>query len=186
MKELGQDTQRLPEARDPQRPGILGTCSTANIGLRQLKRGTTKYKKWRTDISFSSTQWCSKESESIKQIFMNKGAVPQGTKNEKIIRRNNWKRTFNPAVKDSNYLGIMTARKDNQKLSLKSKKPWKKRHWRSAVQGCSGMESQQVTFRETALKDENHEKKEKRPAPVQLSQHELGRAKRKITSTSKP
>ena len=24
---------------------------------------------------------------------MNKGAVPQGTKNEKIIRRSNWKRT---------------------------------------------------------------------------------------------
>ena len=54
---------------------------------------------------------------------MNKGAVPQGIKNEKIISRSDWKRTFNLAVKDSNYLGIMTARKDNQKLSLKSKKP---------------------------------------------------------------
>ena len=53
---------------------------------------------------------------------MNKGAVPQGTKNEKTISRSDWKGTFNPAVKDSNYLRIMTARKDNQKLSLKSKK----------------------------------------------------------------
>ena len=52
-----------------------------------------------------------KESESIKQTFMNKGAVSQGTKNEKIIRRSNWKKTFNPAVKDSNYLGITTKRK---------------------------------------------------------------------------
>ena len=73
-------------------------------------------------MSFSNTQWCSKESESVKQTFMNKGAVPQGTKNEKIISRSDWKGTFNPAVKDSNYLVIMTARKDNQKLSLKSKK----------------------------------------------------------------
>ena len=36
MKELGRDTQR---------PGILRMCSIANVGLRQLKRGTTKYKK---------------------------------------------------------------------------------------------------------------------------------------------
>jgi len=35
------------------------------------------------------------------------------------------------------------------------------------------MESQQVIFRETVLKDENHEKKGKRPALEQLSQHEL-------------
>ena len=49
-------------------------------------------------------------------------AVLQGTKNEKIIRRSDWKRTFNPAVKDSNYLGIMTARKYNRQLSLKSEK----------------------------------------------------------------
>ena len=54
---------------------------------------------------------------------MNKGAVSQGTKNEKTISRSDWKGTFNPVVKDSNYLGIMTTRKDNQKLSLKSKKP---------------------------------------------------------------
>ena len=74
-------------------------------------------------MSFSSTQWYNKESESIKQTFINKGVVPQGTKNEKTISRSNWKGTFNPTVKDSNYLGIMTARKDNQKLSLKSKKP---------------------------------------------------------------
>ena len=74
-------------------------------------------------MSFSSTQWCSKESDSIKQTFMNKGAVPQGTKNEKTISRSDWKGTSNPAVKDSNYLRIMTVRKDNQKLSLKSKKP---------------------------------------------------------------
>ena len=54
---------------------------------------------------------------------MNKGAVLQGTKNEKIIRRSDWKRTFNLAVKDSNYLGIMTVRKYNRQLSLESEKP---------------------------------------------------------------
>ena len=54
---------------------------------------------------------------------MNKGAIPQETKNEKIISRSDWKGTFNPAVKDSNYLKIMTARKYNRQLSLKSKKP---------------------------------------------------------------
>ena len=57
VKELGWDTQRL---------GILRTCSTAKVGLRQLKRGTTKYKKRRIDMSFSSTQWCSKEPESLE------------------------------------------------------------------------------------------------------------------------
>ena len=31
----------------------------------------------------SSTQSCNEESESIEQTFMNKGAVPQGTKDEK-------------------------------------------------------------------------------------------------------
>ena len=31
----------------------------------------------------SSAQLCSEELESIKQTFMNKGAVPQGTKDEK-------------------------------------------------------------------------------------------------------
>ena len=60
MKELGRDTQRLPEAWDPQ------DVHTAKVGLRQLKRDTMKYKKRKTDISFSSTQWCSKEPESLE------------------------------------------------------------------------------------------------------------------------
>ena len=47
---------------------------------------------------------------------MNKGAVPQGTKNEKTIRsRSSWKGTFNLAVKDSNYLGKMTRIEGSQK-----------------------------------------------------------------------
>ena len=46
---------------------------------------------------------------------MNKGAVAQGTKNEKTISRSGWKGTFNPAVKDSNYLGKMTRMEGNQK-----------------------------------------------------------------------
>ena len=62
-----------------------------------------------------STHSCSKESESIKQTFMNKGAVPQGTKNEKTISRSGWKGTFNPAIKDSNYLGKMTGIEGSQK-----------------------------------------------------------------------
>ena len=63
----------------------------------------------------SSAQSCSKESESIKQTFMNKGAVPQGTKNEETLSRSGWKGTFNPAIKDSNYLGKMTRMKGSQK-----------------------------------------------------------------------
>ena len=31
----------------------------------------------------SSTQSCSEESKNIEQTFMNKGVVPQGTKDEK-------------------------------------------------------------------------------------------------------
>ena len=60
-------------------------------------------------------QSCSEELESIEQTFMNKGAVPQGTKDEKTINRSGWKRTFNLAVKDSNYLGKMTKMEDSQK-----------------------------------------------------------------------
>ena len=67
------------------------------------------------DKRVSSTQSCSEESESIKQTFMNKRAVPQGTKNEKTISRSGWKGTFNPAVKDSNYLGKMTRMVGSQK-----------------------------------------------------------------------
>ena len=63
----------------------------------------------------SSAQSCSEESVSIKQTFMNKGAVPQGTKDEKIISRSGWKGTFNLAVKDSNYLGKMTRMEGSQK-----------------------------------------------------------------------
>ena len=63
----------------------------------------------------SSAQSCSEESKSIKQTFMNKGAVPQGTKDEKTISRSGWKRTFNPTVKDSNYLGKMTRMEGSQK-----------------------------------------------------------------------
>ena len=53
---------------------------------------------------------------------MNKGAVPQGTKDEKkkqkqnkTISRSDWKRIFNPVVKDSNYLGKMTRMEGSQK-----------------------------------------------------------------------
>ena len=67
------------------------------------------------DKRVSSTQSCSEESESIKQTFMNRGAVPQGTKNEKTISRSDWKGTFNLAIKDSNYLGKMTRMEGSQK-----------------------------------------------------------------------
>ena len=63
-----------------------------------------------------STQSYSEESESIKQTFMNKGVVSQGTKDEKTISRSGWKGTFNPAVKDSNYLGKMTRMEGSQKV----------------------------------------------------------------------
>ena len=49
---------------------------------------------------------------------MNKGAVPQGTKDgkkKKKTSRSGWKRTFNPTIKDSNYLGKMTRMEGSQK-----------------------------------------------------------------------
>ena len=46
---------------------------------------------------------------------MNKGAIPQGTKNEEAISRSGWKGTFNPAVGDSNYLGKTMRLKGSQK-----------------------------------------------------------------------
>ena len=46
---------------------------------------------------------------------MNKRVVPQGTKNKKTISRSGWKGTFNPAVKDYNYLGKMTRMVGSQK-----------------------------------------------------------------------
>ena len=49
-----------------QRLGILGMHSTAEVGWRLLGRGATKYKKRRTYVSFSSTQWCSKEPENLE------------------------------------------------------------------------------------------------------------------------
>ena len=55
----------------------------------------------------------------------------------------------------------MTTRKDNQKLSLKSKKLWKKRGWRLALQGHLRIEGQQMAFRKTDLKEENYEKQRK-------------------------
>ena len=67
------------------------------------------------DKRVSSNQSCSEELESIKQTFMNKGALPQGTKNEEAISRSGWKGAFNPAVEDSNYLGKMTRMKGSQK-----------------------------------------------------------------------
>ena len=51
----------------------------------------------------------------MKQTFMIKGAVPQGTKNEKTISRSGWKGTFNLIVKDSNYLEKMTRMEGSQK-----------------------------------------------------------------------
>ena len=47
---------------------------------------------------------------------MNKGAVPQGTKNEEAINRSGWKGTFNPIVEDSNYLGKRQGWRATKKL----------------------------------------------------------------------
>ena len=35
-------------------------------GIETTQKGTMKYKKQRTDMSFSSIQWCSKELESLE------------------------------------------------------------------------------------------------------------------------
>ena len=93
------ESQRLPEPGDPW---------DAQHSLNKIKTATK-------DKRVSSTESCSEELESIKQTFMNKGAVPQGTKNKKTISRSGWKRTFNLVVKDSNYLGKMTRMEGSQK-----------------------------------------------------------------------
>ena len=59
-----QRTKESPVERT--RPEIHGTCSAAKVGLRQLKRGTKKLKKRRTDMSFSNTQWYNKEPEGLE------------------------------------------------------------------------------------------------------------------------
>ena len=65
-------------------------------------------------------------------------------------------KTFNLAGMDSAHLGKMTARRTAKKLSLKGKKPWKKKGWGVALQGHLGMESQQVAFRKIRIKEENY------------------------------
>ena len=64
----------------------------------------------------SSAQSCNEESENIKQTFMNKKAVHKEPMMRKTISRSSWKRTFNPAAKNSNYLGKMTRMEGSQKL----------------------------------------------------------------------
>ena len=72
-----------PEARDP-------WDVQHNVGLRQLKRGTTKYKKRRTDMSFSSTQWCSKEPESLESDNSWTKAGTSGNQEWRAIRGSGW------------------------------------------------------------------------------------------------
>ena len=80
------------------------------------QHSTNKITTAEKDKWVSSAQSGSEESKSIKQTFMNKGAVPQGTKNEETISRSDWKGTFNLAIKDSNYLGKMTRMEGSQKV----------------------------------------------------------------------
>ena len=50
---------------------------------------------------------------------MDKGAVSQGTKDEKNKKsRSSRKRTFNPAAKDSGYLGKMTRVEGSKKAEI--------------------------------------------------------------------
>ena len=59
-----------------------------------------------------------RDQKSVEQTFMDKGAVSQGTKNEKKKKKkgkSNGKRTFKLAAKDSNYLGKMTRVESSQK-----------------------------------------------------------------------
>ena len=63
-----------------------------------------------------------RDQKSTEQTFMDKGAVSQGTKDEKNKKKktkkegkSNGKRTFKPAAKDSSYLGKMTRVEGSQK-----------------------------------------------------------------------
>ena len=47
----------------------------------------------------SSAQLCSEDLESIVQTFMNKGAVPQGTRDEKNNKQKQLEENFQPSSK---------------------------------------------------------------------------------------
>ena len=99
-----------------------------------------------------------KNQKAWKMIIHEQKAGISGNPEWRTIKGNGWenlqpsKNGFCSAEMDSAYLGKMTARKDNQKFSLKSKKPWKRRGWRLALQGHLGMEGQQVVFRKNKFK----------------------------------
>ena len=138
--------------------GIPGTCSTANVGLRQLKRGTTKYKKWRTYMSFSSTQWCNKEPKSLE-------SDNSWIKSQYIVkpRMKNYKGKWLRKPSAQQKWILLTWKKWQQRKTTKSW-VWKVKSlegWRLALQGHPGIEGQQVAFRKIDLKEENYEKQRK-------------------------
>ena len=75
-----QRTKESPVERT--RPEIPRTCSTAKVGLRQLKRGTKKHKKPRTDMSFSKNQ------RAWRATTHEQKAGTSG--NPKRLRRSSW------------------------------------------------------------------------------------------------
>ena len=87
-------------------------CQSPDAQHSRNKISTVEEKNW-----VSRAQSCSEGSESIKKAFMDKGVVPQGTKDEKKTKkgRSSGKRTFNAAAKDSSYLGKMTRVEGRQK-----------------------------------------------------------------------
>ena len=115
MKELG---------RDPQRLRILGTCSI--VGLRQLKRSITKYEKWRTNMSLSSTQWCSKETESLESDNSWTKGWYLGEPEWRTIKGNGWE-NLQPNRNGFRSLGKNDSKEDSQKAKSKRKKALKEK-----------------------------------------------------------
>ena len=67
--------------KKPNRENWAGILETARA--RDAQHSPNKIKMATKDKMILSTQSCSEELESIKQTFMNKGVVPQGTRDEK-------------------------------------------------------------------------------------------------------
>ena len=102
--EIGLGSQKMPESGDLQDAQHIPN-----------KIPTVEEKNW-----VSSAQSCSERSESIEQTFMDKGAVPQGTKDEKNKKKQKkWEENFQPSSKRFQLFG-KNDKSEGQQKKLKS------------------------------------------------------------------
>ena len=112
----GKNRARIP--RGYQGFGILRSCSTARMILRQLKKCTKKHKKRRTNMSFSITQWCRKEPMAWRVTIHEQEDGTSRNPERRTIKGSSWE-NFQPIRNGFSSLGTNDKKKDSQKLSLK-------------------------------------------------------------------